>query len=297
MKPRAAFACLHFAVLLFGLSGLIGKAVQSPALVVTCLRSLVGALALAAVLTLRRDGALVAWRGRWGILVAGGALLAVHWWTFFAAIQRSTVALGLLTYASYPLFVTLFGWLVSRERPRRLDALACAAVVAGLALVVPDWNFGSHAGLATALGLTSGFTFAVLTLLNRRLVASMPPLPLVTAQTAVAGLLLLPLSATQLSSVPARDWAWLVLLGVVFTGLAHACFTASLQRVRVAVVAVVAALEPVYGIAAAWVFLGETPPPRMLVGGVLIIGASLLSLRPDAAHQPESTATRARPIQ
>jgi hypothetical protein len=40
MKPRAALACLHFAVLLFGLSGLIGKAVHSPALVVTRLRSL-----------------------------------------------------------------------------------------------------------------------------------------------------------------------------------------------------------------------------------------------------------------
>ena len=296
MKRRAALACLHFAVLLFGLSGLIGKAVHSPALVVTCLRSLVGAFALAAVLTLRRDGALAAWRGRLRTLVAGGALLAAHWWSFFAAIQRSSVALGLLTYASYPLFVALLGGLVSRERPRRLDALACAAVVAGLGLVVPDWNFGSHVGLATALGLTSGFTFAALTLLNRRLVASVPPLPLVTAQTAVAGLLLLPLAATQLPSVPARDWAWLVLLGIVFTGLAHACFTASLQRVRVAVAAVVAALEPVYGITAAWVFLSETPTPRMLVGGVLIIGASLLSLLPDAAHQPESAATGASPV-
>ena len=87
-----------------------------------------------------------------------------------------------------------------------------------------------------------------------------------------------------------------MVLGIVFTGLAHACFTASLQRVRVAVVAVVAALEPVYGIAAAWVFLGEAPTSRMLVGGVLIIGASLLSLLPDAAHQPESAATGARPV-
>jgi drug/metabolite transporter (DMT)-like permease len=296
MSSRSALVFLHFAVLLFGLSGLIGKAVHSPALVVTCLRSLVGALALAAVLTLRSEGTLAAWRGRLGTLVAGGAVLAAHWWTFFAAIQRSTVALGLLTYASYPLFVMLLAWLVSRERPRRHDVLACAAVVAGLALVVPDWHFGSQAGLASALGLTSGFTFAVLTLLNRRLVASVPPLPLVTAQTAVAGLLLLPLAATRLSSVPARDWAWLVLLGIVFTGLAHACFTASLQRVRVAVAAVVASLEPVYGIAAAWLLLGETPTFRTLAGAALIIGASLPSLRPDATQVAECKATGPKPI-
>ncbi len=282
MNSRAALVSLHFAVLLFGLSGLIGKAVHSPALVVTCLRSLVGTLALAAMLALRRERLAAAWRGRRGALLSGGALLAAHWWLFFAAIQQSTVALGLLTYASYPLFVTLLGWLLLRERPRRVDLCACALVVAGLVLVVPDWNFGSRVGLATALGLASGFTFAALTLLNRRLTAVMSPLPLVTAQTGVAGLLLLPLAATQLPAVPARDWAWLILLGIVFTGLAHACFTASLQRVRVAVVAVVAALEPVYGIAAAWMIFGDTPSPAMLAGGALIIGASFLSLLPSS---------------
>lgn len=289
MTSRTALLSLHVSVLLFGLSGLIGKAVSSPALVVTCLRSLVGALALAALLALRREKLAPALRGRPGALLAGGALLAAHWWLFFAAIQQSTVALGLLTYAAYPLFVTLLGWLVLREIPGRVDLLACGLVVAGLVLVVPDWNFGSHTGFATALGLASGLTFAALTLLNRRLTATMPPLPLVTAQTGVAGLLLLPLAAGQLPAVPARDWAWLILLGIVFTGLAHACFTASLQRVRVAVVAVVAALEPVYGIAAAWMIFDDMPTMVMLAGALLIISASVLSVLPSSAQPAKAS--------
>ena len=297
MTPRASLVCLHGAVVLFGLSGLIGKAVHSPALVVTCLRSLVGALALAAFLALRRESARAAWRGRTGVLCASGALLAAHWWTFFAAIQMSTVALGLLTYASYPLFVTLLGWLVLRERPRRMDALACALVVVGLVLVVPDWNFGGQASVALALGVTSGFTFAALTLLNRQLAQTVPPLPLVTVQLAAAGLVLLPLAAGQLPQVTARDWAWLILLGVVFTALAHASFTASLPRVRMAVVGVVAALEPVYGIAAAWLLLGEQPSRLMLLGGALIIGASLLALlvKPTALQSAEPGTVTALP--
>jgi drug/metabolite transporter (DMT)-like permease len=109
---------------------------------------------------------------------------------------------------------------------------------------------------------------------------------LVTAQLAAAGLLLLPLGAAQLPQITARDWAWLVVLGIVFTALAHASFTASLQRVRMAVVGVVAALEPVYGIAAAWLLLGEQPSLLMLFGGALIIAASLLSLfmKPDTVN-------------
>ncbi|MDB6171656.1 MAG: rane protein [Chthoniobacteraceae bacterium] len=280
MKSRTALASLHAAVLLFGLSGLIGKAVGSPALVVTCLRSLVGAAALTVVLALRHEPMPVAWRGYSGRLFAGGILLAAHWWAFFASIQCSTVSLALLTYASYPLFVTLLGWLLLGERPRRMEALACALVIAGLLFVVPDWHFGSQTGIATALGLAAGLTFAMLTLLNRRILSVVPLVPLVTGQTAVAGLVLLPLTAGQLSSIPARDWAWLILLGVVFTGLAHGLFTASLRDVRVAVVGVVAALEPVYGIAAAWIFLGEIPSVLMLCGASLIIGASCLSILP-----------------
>lgn len=43
MNPRSAPACLHGAVLLFGLSGLIGKAVSSPALMLCGAALIIGA--------------------------------------------------------------------------------------------------------------------------------------------------------------------------------------------------------------------------------------------------------------
>jgi len=312
---------LHLAVLLFGASGLVGKAVSAPALSIACVRSLVACLVLALLTGLRRSWTLPCpgatcsapakssgrdrgadnlvrhfpaggvgrrgWLallgcGRAGrrpagvLLLLGGALLAAHWWSFFAAIQRSTVALGLLTFASYPLFAAVLGSLLLRERLRRTDALACAAVVAGLALVVPDWRFGSQGGQAAALGILSGLTFALLTLVNRRLTASLPALVLVGAQTGVAGLLLLPVAAGQFGAMPARDWLLLLALGVVSTALAHACFAAALKQVRVATAGVTTALEPVYGIAFAWLLLGERPALAMLAGGLLIIGAAAL---------------------
>ncbi len=282
MRRGTALACLHGSVVLFGLSGLIGKTVTSSALVVTCLRSLIGAAALGLVLAWCEKTDLAALRGHWRVLLIGGALLALHWWAFFAAIQRSTVGLGLLTFASYPLFVTLIGRFVLQEPTRPVEALACALVVAGLTLVVPDWNFGSQIGLATAFGLGSGLTFAALTFLNRRATKTMPPLPLVTGQITVAGLLLLPWILPEVGSIPGTDWLWLTLLGVVFTGVAHGLFTASLLRVRVTVVSVVAALEPVYGILAALAFLGEVPSVQMYAGAALIIGASCLTALPFA---------------
>lgn len=284
-SSRQALLALHGAVALFGGAGVLGKLIASPALVIACGRTLVGALALGA--------GLLVWRGRrsrdaqrpparrrggwWPGLLAAGGLLAAHWWAFFAAVQRSTVALGLLTFASYPLFATLLEPVVFRERLRAADLTACAGVLAGLALVVPDWNFGTQAGRAALCGLASGLAFALLSLLNRRLLRAAPALALVAAETAVAGLVLLPLAAPGLAAVPGRDWARLILLGVVFTGLAHWAFTAALSRVPVRRAGVTAALEPVYGVALAWLLLGETPGARTLAGGGLIVGATLLA--------------------
>lgn len=117
MTQRAALLSLHAAVLLFGLSGLIGKSVRSPAVVVTCLRSLIGALALGVFLCLMSRGHELLWgfRGRVTAMLVSGGLLAVHWWAFFMAIQLGSVSLGLLTYASFPFFITVLNWGLKRE--------------------------------------------------------------------------------------------------------------------------------------------------------------------------------------
>jgi drug/metabolite transporter (DMT)-like permease len=274
-SPRA-LASLHLAVLLFGVSGLIGRVVAAPALVVSCVRSLVASLVLVAFLAWQRPMSGVKLRARRTTLLLSGALLAAHWWAFFEAIQRSTVALGLLTFASYPVFVAILGVSVLRERLRWTEAAACSLVVGGLALVVPDWHFGSQVAVAAGLGIGSGFSFALLTLVNRRLTTVLDPLLVVAVQTGVAGLVLLPLAGGHLGRVSGSDWLWLGLLGVLFTAVAHGCFTASLTGVRLSTVGVTTALEPVYGVVLAALFLGERPGFIICLGGGLIIAGAVL---------------------
>ena len=292
-SSRQALLALHGAVVLFGGAGLIGRLVAAPPLVVTCVRSLVGALVLAAVAGLTLPGrtapaGAAAERPRrlLAALLATGALLAAHWWSFFTAVQLGSVTLGLLTFASYPLFAVALEPLVFGERWQVCDFGACLGVLAGLALVVPEWDFGTQAGLAAVCGLGAGFTFAVLSLVNRRLLRWWPARRLVAAQTGVAGLLLLPLAAPHLAAVSARDWTWLVLLGAVFTGLAHWAFTAALSRVPVRVAGVTAALEPVYGVALAWWILGEPLGGRVLAGGALLVTAAVLAAGSRAGPNP-----------
>jgi drug/metabolite transporter (DMT)-like permease len=160
--------------------------------------------------------------------------------------------------------------------------------VAGLGLLIPDWHFGSRLNVALGFGVTSGLTFAVLTLVNRELTKALRPLLIPAVQTGVAGVLLLPLAAPGLAAAPRQDWLWLLLLGVACTALAHACFTASLARLEASVVGVIAALEPVYGMVLAWLLLGERPSLRLVGGGILIIGGACLAGR-ESHHEPIQT--------
>ncbi len=63
------------------------------------------------------------------------------------------------------------------------------------------------------------------------------------------------------------------------TALAHSLFITALRTVTAHTASVVAALEPVYGIALALLLLGEVPGPRTLVGGALIVGAAVFATR------------------
>lgn len=282
ISSRGGLLALHVSLFLFGVSALFGKTIAASPIVVTCVRSLTGSLALTCFLAV--------WTGRlpWsrrliGRTFASGALLALHWSSFYGSIQGGSVALGMLTCAVYPVFVVLLAWMVDRQRPTPGEWVCTVVVLIGLALLVPwDQLFSDRLDvvwfLALGAGLLAALTFAGLTLINRGLVRSEGPLQVVMAQMLWAGLLLLPVSATSLGAIAPRDRLLLILLGIVFTAGAHGLFTISLRSVPVAIVGITSGLEPVYGMVFAWLLIGEVPSLLMAVGGLLIIGAGVAML-------------------
>jgi drug/metabolite transporter (DMT)-like permease len=268
-------AALHAAVLLFGLAGLFGKWVAAPALMIVFGRVLVASLSFALLLRLR-PVPFAALRGRQrAALWACGALLALHWAAFFQAIQLSTVAVGLLAYSTAPVFVVLLEPVALGERfsPR---GLACAALsVAGVALIVPRWAPGDALARGVTWGVLAGLSFAVLSLCNRALVRTHAPVRVAFHQDAAAAVLLAPLLPWLWVPLGARELALLALLGVACTALAHTLYIHALRAIPARVAAITGALEPVYGIALAWLLLGERPAARTLAGGALILAAVL----------------------
>jgi len=216
-------------------------------------------------------------------LVLGALLLGGHWLTFFVAVKVAGVGIATLGFASFPAFTLMLEGLLFRERTRPIEFAMVAMVCLGLLLVTPEFDLGSEATIGLLYGVLSGLLFALLSLLNRAVTVGVDPVQAALWQNAAIMLGLLPFAWSAIPAIPAADWLWLALLGVLCTGLAHSLFVASLRVLKARTTSVIFALEPVYGIAIAWWLFNEQPTLSMLVGGVLIILASVITSRLKAA--------------
>jgi len=272
-----ALAALHVAVLLFGFAGLFGKWVSLPPVAIVLGRTLVAAAALAVLVAARRVPAPFATG-----LAVNGVVLAVHWVAFFEAIRVSTIAIGLLGYASFPLFVLILERMMLGRRWHGAEAATALMVALGLVVLVPRFDWAERTVQGVLWGILSGFTFAVLAVRSRRHVATHKPVAVALWQNAIAAAALVPLVVAGGTAVPAvstRDAILLLVLGILCTAVAHTLFIDSLRRVSAHTASVVAALEPVYGMSLAIVLVGEVPTPRTLLGAALIVGAAFVATR------------------
>ena len=277
MRPASALVSLHAAVALFGVAGLFGEWLAMSPVSIVLGRTAVAALALAAL------GRATGHRSPPDRAMAlNGAILALHWVAFFAAIQAAGVAVGLLGYASFPLWTLILERATRQRAGGRGDWAVAALVVAGLALTVPRSEWGDAGVQGLAWGILSGATFAWLAVRNRRYAATRSARSIGLWQNAWAAAWLVPVVALWPGAAawPSPDEVVLVVvLGVACTALAHTLFVASLASVSAHTASVVAALEPVYGIALAAWLLAERPTAAMLAGCALLVAAAIVASR------------------
>ncbi len=274
-ENRRSLTAIHLAVILFGFPGLFAKWISAPAPVIVLGRVAFAGIFLALILPLARVSFRVIPVRDLGALVLCGAVLAVHWSAFFQSVRVSSVAVGLLAYSSFPLFTVFLEPLMTRERLDAVHVLMALVCLFGVFLIVPRFSFDDAVFRGVLWGLLAGATFAFLTVINKRLTVRHPSLKIAFYQDLFACLALLPFFAGRAPALSGRDVLLLAVLGVFCTAGAHTLFIQGMKRVKAQTASLISALEPVYGILLAFLFLGEIPAPRTVAGGAVILGAVL----------------------
>ena len=265
---------IHIAVLFFGLAGLFGKLVFLPSTIIVLGRVFFATIFLTLVLVYRKQEIKLRQNQDYFFMALMGVILAVHWVTFFQAIQVSTVAIGLLTFSTFPVFVTFLEPIFFKERLDLKDIFIALVAVIGVAFVIEEFEIRNSMTRGAIWGIFSGFTFALLSIMNRKYVKEYSSMVIAFYQDFIATLVLVPFLFMTTPVFRVTDIFLLCVLGVIFTGLAHTLFIKGLTHVKAQKASVIASLEPVYGIIAAIIIFGAIPTLRVVLGGVIILGAA-----------------------
>lgn len=274
MTYRQALLMAHIAALLFGLTGIFGALIQGSAELITFGRSFFAVVGLLLILYWQKKPIVRGISLRKGmILLLAGALLAVHWVTFFIAVKVGGVAVATLGFASFPAFIALIDWLIFRDQITRREWLLLLLISLGLMLVTPEFSLGDSGTKGLLWGILSGFSFALLAVVNKRGVKGIDAMQVAFWQNGVVMLLLLPFALSEVRLISKMDLFYLALLGIFCTGLSHYLFVKSLEQLNARVTGMIIALEPVYAIAFAWWLFGSQPTFEMILGAALILFA------------------------
>lgn len=211
--------------------------------------------------------------------------------SFVVALQHTTVANILLIQAAAPLFAALLAWVVFRERVNLPTWIAIAAVICGVAIMVSASFSGQVSPLGDGLALVITVLFSAAIVITRHH-PQVRMTPAVCLGTAMACAVAFFLSGPLAVSMP--DFFWLFLFGAVNLGAGLAMFVTGARLVPAALAALVSTLEPVLGPVWVWLFHGEVPGTRTVIGGAIVFVALLIHILNDWRRQRERKRIRPR---
>jgi drug/metabolite transporter (DMT)-like permease len=255
-----AWLQIHFCVVLWGFTAILGKVITLAALPLVWWRMV---LVSGALLLVGRFWTGLARMPRHLIVVyAGiGTLVALHWLTFYASIKLSNASVAATCMALTTVFVSFIEPFLARRRFDPAELIFGIAVIPGVALVVGGTPTGMRLGIL--IGALSALLLATFSSLNKRFVGSSDVLS-VTGLEMGTGALFLTIAAPLLPAgeglfvLPSvHDGVLLALLAMGCTLLPFALALVALRQLSAFSTSLALNMEPVYAIVLAILLLGE----------------------------------------
>lgn len=257
---------------------------EAPALTIAAVRVGVGAaivLATALWWRGRGQGRAVPLTASWWF-VAGGLLLASHFWSWFASLERTTVGSSVMIIGLQPLLGAAMAFLWLGERPTRPEVGGMVLATAGLAAIgVGDLQGGREALVGDALALLGALFGAGYRTVGRAARPTLGALEYSAGVYLVAAMalwLLVGVTGTATGGFSAETWGWMAALALVSQAVGHTAMNWALGRFSVASVSLAGQAEPVLATLLAIPILGERPGPSLAIGSPFILGGVALAL-------------------
>ena len=279
--PRNGRAFVKYvcALLLFGLNGIVASHIALNSYEIVFLRTLIGSVLLISVFLLGKG------RFHWKeqrrdtvFIVLSGIATGASWMFLYEAYQQVGVSFASLLYYCGPVIVMILSPLIFKERLTMPKIVGFLIVLVGIAIVNGKMAVGRGNTWGLFCGAMSAVMYFFMVTLNKqtREIVGLKNAVLQLTVSFLAVAVFVGIKQAFVIHVPVSSWPWILVLGLVNTGIGCYLYFSPLSELPVQTVAVCGYLEPLSAVVFATLLLGETMSAFQYIGAVCIIGGAMI---------------------
>jgi drug/metabolite transporter (DMT)-like permease len=272
---------LHFIVFLWGFTAVLGKLVLISSVDMVFYRSFLALIGIGALIVITKGASLSISKKDFIKMLLTGFIVGIHWLSFFGSGRVSNPSTSLVGFATCSLWAALLEPIVKKRKISLVEVGLGLLVISGLVIIF-SFNFQYKLGLF--LGIISGLTAALFSIINSKLVSRVHEFTITFYEMAGASLVVLffmPFSLSMGGDTPFRqlpslsDWFYIAIMAFACSVYAYTVSIDLSRRISVFLIQLTLNLEPVYGIVLALLIFGkqEVMSLNFYIGTLVILSA------------------------
>ncbi len=273
---------LHFLIIIAGFTAILGELISLDAIHLVWYRMSIGAVLMLVYILAKKTTLRIPLKVLLSLSVAG-VIIALHWITFFAAINVSNISITLAMFSTGAFFASFIEPLFFKRKIIGYEILFGLIVIVGIVLITQT---ELKYILGIVLGISSALFSTLFAVLNGKFVQHYPP-SIISFYEFISGILFMSVFLAfredgfnhAFFQISSSDWIYLLILASVCTAYAFIVSVHVMKYITPYTVVLTYNLEPIYGIILALVFFpeSETMRPMFYVGAGIIIFTVLLN--------------------
>jgi drug/metabolite transporter (DMT)-like permease len=240
-------------------------------------RMLLSALTLTIILFFRKELIRISFKNIL-MLFGVGAIIALHWVTFYGSIKYSNVSVSVTCLSAIGFFTSFLEPLITRRKLDITEVLLGLLAIAGIYLI---FNFYPEYKTGIIFGILSAMLACLFPIFNKKILRNFTSQTVTLYEMAGGFIALCFILPFYFRFFPAEyflptfsDWMWLLVLAWICTVFAFILSLNALKKISAFTVNLSYNLEPVYSIILAFIIFNE----NKFLGTGFYLGFSLILL-------------------
>ena len=280
---KAALLKLHFAVFLWGFTGVLGKAIQLNEGLLVWYRLLITVVTLFFLMLWKNEFKKITLKTALK-LSAIGCVVALHWVCFYGSIKYANVSIALICLSAAGVITALIEPIFTSKKIVVVEVLLGLIAIIGIYLI---FHFDTKYRTGILIGFLSTILSVLFSVLNKKMVDLVLPKTMILFELSGGLLFLSLLMPLYLKHFPVinllptfQDWMWLIILSWICTIWAFDLSLQALKKISAFTQNLTLNLEPVYGIVLAFFVYQENKHLNFIfyIGFALIVLAVALQM-------------------